>query len=83
MRLATRCSAACGEVLGKAIDKPSSAARIGGDEFALLLPGVDAQRAARMVMEVRGLVDLNNQFYPGMLLEPVDEGAAAALPANG
>ena len=30
-----------GEVLSKAVDKPSYAARIGGDEFALLMPGTD------------------------------------------
>jgi diguanylate cyclase (GGDEF)-like protein len=66
-----------GEVLGKAIDKPSSAARIGGDEFALLLPGVDAHGGELMMEEVRRLVDLNNQFYPGMLLS-LSMGAATS-----
>jgi diguanylate cyclase (GGDEF)-like protein len=66
-----------GEVLGKAVDKPSSAARIGGDEFALLLPGVDAQGGETMMEEVRKLVDLNNQFYPGMLLS-LSMGAATS-----
>lgn len=66
-----------GEVLGKAVDKPSSAARIGGDEFALLLPGIDAQGGETMMEEVRRLVDLNNQFYPGMLLS-LSMGAATS-----
>ena len=30
-----------GEVLGKAVERPACAARIGGDEFAILLPGID------------------------------------------
>jgi len=57
-----------GEVLGKAVDRPSCAARIGGDEFVLLLPGVDAHGGEMAMEEVRRLVDLNNQFYPGMPL---------------
>jgi diguanylate cyclase (GGDEF)-like protein len=66
-----------GEVLGKAVDKPSSAARIGGDEFALLLPGIDAEGGEMMMEAVRKLVDLNNQFYPGMLLS-LSMGAATS-----
>jgi len=54
-----------GEVLGKAVDKPAHAARIGGDEFAVLLPGADAQAGAALVESLRKLVELNNQFYPG------------------
>jgi diguanylate cyclase (GGDEF)-like protein len=70
-----------GEVLGKAVDKPSSAARIGGDEFALLLPRVDAQGGEMMMEEVRRLVDLNNQFYPGMPLS-LSMGAATNAPGE-
>jgi diguanylate cyclase (GGDEF)-like protein len=69
-----------GEVLGKAVEKPSSAARIGGDEFALLLPGADAQGGEKMMEEVRKLVDLNNQFYPGM---PLSLSMGAATSAAG
>jgi diguanylate cyclase (GGDEF)-like protein len=54
-----------GEVLSKAIDKPCHAARIGGDEFALLLPGTD-EREGKLVMEsVENLLEVNNQFYSG------------------
>ncbi|MBZ6076622.1 sensor domain-containing diguanylate cyclase [Microvirga puerhi] len=52
-----------GEVLSKSIQKPSHAARIGGDEFALLLPNTD-EREGLMVMEnIEKLVAINNQFY--------------------
>jgi diguanylate cyclase (GGDEF)-like protein len=57
-----------GEVLGKAVNKPSYASRIGGDEFVLLLPGIDAQGGELVMEEVRRLSELNNQFYPGVLL---------------
>ena len=57
-----------GEVLAKAIDKPACAARIGGDEFVVLLPGLD-ERAAMSVQEhIVSLTELNNQFYPGQAL---------------
>jgi len=58
-------SARAGEVLGKLADKPTCAARIGGDEFVLLLPGADARAGQQMMERVRSLVELNNQFYPG------------------
>jgi diguanylate cyclase (GGDEF)-like protein len=54
-----------GEVLSKAIDKPCHAARIGDDEFALLLPGTD-EREGKLVMEsIENLLEVNNQFYSG------------------
>jgi diguanylate cyclase (GGDEF)-like protein len=57
-----------GEALAKAVDKTSCAARIGGDEFALLLPATDERGGESMVARVNELVDLNNQFYgsPGL-----------------
>jgi len=66
-----------GEVLGKAVDKPCCAARIGGDEFALLLPGVDAHGGDAMMEEIQRLIDINNQFYPGLLLS-LSMGAATS-----
>jgi diguanylate cyclase (GGDEF)-like protein len=57
-----------GEVLLKASDKHVHAARIGGDEFALLMPGVDEHSGAIMLDSIRKLVDLNNQFYTGPTL---------------
>jgi len=57
-----------GEVLGKVADKPACAARIGGDEFVLLLPGADELTGPSMMQRVQSLVELNNQFYPGAAL---------------
>ncbi|HEY9237714.1 MAG TPA: sensor domain-containing diguanylate cyclase [Burkholderiaceae bacterium] len=57
-----------GEVLGKVADKPACAARIGGDEFVLLLPGEDERAGVAMIARVQSLVDLNNQYYPGAML---------------
>lgn len=54
-----------GEVLSKAIEKSFRAARIGGDEFAVLLPGTDEQQGALVIDNIRQLVELNNQFYTG------------------
>jgi diguanylate cyclase (GGDEF)-like protein len=54
-----------GEVLGKAVEKPACAARIGGDEFALLLAGADEEAAAATVANVDSLLAINNQYYPG------------------
>jgi diguanylate cyclase (GGDEF)-like protein/PAS domain S-box-containing protein len=54
-----------GEVLGKAVDEPGWAARIGGDEFAVLLPKTDERGAEAMRDRIVSMLDLNNQFYAG------------------
>ncbi|WP_201830191.1 sensor domain-containing diguanylate cyclase [Microvirga zambiensis] len=70
-----------GEVLSKAVDKPSYAARIGGDEFALLMPGTD-ERDAKSVMEgIENLLEVNNQFYTGLPLS-FAMGAATSQPGE-
>lgn len=57
-----------GEVLGEAVKHPSYAARIGGDEFAVLLPAVDELGATSMIDEIRSLIEINNQFYSNIPL---------------
>lgn len=57
-----------GEVLAKAVDAPACAARIGGDEFTVLLPGIDERGAQAVQQRILSLLDLNNQFYPGQHL---------------
>jgi len=57
-----------GEVLAKVADKPACAARIGGDEFVLLLPGCDERAALQTIERIDALVEMNNQFYPGLPL---------------
>lgn len=66
-----------GEVLNKAIDKPASAARIGGDEFMIVLPGLDEAAANAVLADIRRLIELNNQFYDGATLS-VSAGVATA-----
>ena len=70
-----------GEVLGKVADKPVCVARIGGDEFVLLLPGTDERAGRQMIERVQSLVALNNQFYPGAALS-LAMGCAASLPGE-
>ena len=57
-----------GEVLAKAVDAPACAARIGGDEFTVLLPGTDERGAQALLERIVSMLDLNNQFYPGQHL---------------
>lgn len=66
-----------GEVLGKAVDKPSCVARIGGDEFVFMLPGMDEDSGQTVIDEVRRLTEINNQFYPSLPLS-FAMGAATA-----
>jgi diguanylate cyclase (GGDEF)-like protein len=54
-----------GEVLNKAVQAPGTAARIGGDEFAVLLPGGDEHAAETFLATLHELVELNNQFHSG------------------
>lgn len=70
-----------GEVLSKAVDKPCSAARIGGDEFVLLLPATDEKDAAAVMENIERLLELNNQFYPGIPLS-FSMGAATSQPGE-
>jgi len=51
------------EVLKANFDGDQIAARIGGDEFIVILPGLDAQAAAEAVGQVQKLIELNNKFY--------------------
>ncbi len=69
-----------GEVLNKAVDRPRTAARIGGDEFALLLPATDERQAATLVETIQNLVELNNQFYSAT---PINLSLGAATGRTG
>ncbi|WP_210107074.1 sensor domain-containing diguanylate cyclase [Neorhizobium galegae] len=52
-----------GEVLNGAVTRPNHVARIGGDEFAILMPGADRAAAAAMADTIQELLKINNQFY--------------------
>ncbi|WP_323012107.1 sensor domain-containing diguanylate cyclase [Castellaniella sp.] len=65
-----------GEVLSKAVDAPGIAARIGGDEFMVLLPGKDLELAQGLLNDIRALIDLNNQYYSNNHALSVSAGLA-------
>ena len=52
-----------GEVLTELVEKPSTASRIGGDEFAILMPRADEPDGQSMMGHISRLVEINNQFY--------------------
>ena len=57
-----------GEVLNEVIGKTLHAARIGGDEFAILMPAADERDGQAMMDNINKLVEINNQFYSGLIL---------------
>jgi diguanylate cyclase (GGDEF)-like protein len=72
-----------GEVLAKAIDEPAWPARIGGDEFVILLPATD-ERGAQVVCErLISMLELNNQFYAGRSGHVLSFAIGAATCASG
>ncbi|MGH6760263.1 MAG: diguanylate cyclase domain-containing protein [Phyllobacterium sp.] len=70
-----------GEVLNEAVKPPCNAARIGGDEFAILLPAIDERGAQQMMEDIRRLVDINNQFYSRMPIN-LSVGVATSEPGE-
>ena len=52
-----------GEVLKASLDVGYIAARIGGDEFSLILPDTNEQTAYALMERVESLVVMNNKFY--------------------
>lgn len=51
------------EVLKASLEDETIAARIGGDEFLLIMPGSNEQAAKEMVERVESLVVMNNKYY--------------------
>jgi diguanylate cyclase (GGDEF)-like protein/PAS domain S-box-containing protein len=70
-----------GEVFGSLVEKPASASRIGGDEFAVLLPGTDAAGGEAVLASLAELVELNNQYYPDFELS-ISTGIATSRPGD-
>jgi len=57
-----------GEVINSVIEKPAHACRIGGDEFAILLPEMDEAEGEALIHTIQDLVAINNTFYPDLTL---------------
>ncbi|WP_454632519.1 diguanylate cyclase domain-containing protein [Bradyrhizobium cenepequi] len=70
-----------GEVFGSLIQKPASVSRIGGDEFAILLPGTNAAGGEAVLASLAELIELNNQYYPDFELS-ISTGMATSRPGD-
>jgi diguanylate cyclase (GGDEF)-like protein len=68
-----------GEVLNSIVDKPARAARIGGDEFALILPRVEPAEGEATMRVILDLVAINNEFYTDLPLS-LSMGIATSQP---
>lgn len=70
-----------GEILTAAVEDPARACRIGGDEFAIVMPGTDARAGEAMMENILRLTDLNNQYY-GRAAVSFSMGAATSGPGD-
>jgi diguanylate cyclase (GGDEF)-like protein len=70
-----------GEVFVSLVEKPASVSRIGGDEFAVLLPGADAAAGEAVLASLMELIEINNQFYPDLPLS-ISAGIATSRPSD-
>ena len=50
------------------VEEPCHVARIGGDEFAVLMPARHERDGEELVQAIDNLVALNNQYYSGVAL---------------
>lgn len=67
------------EVLKASFDEEIVVARIGGDEFLAILPGVDSQAIDEIIVRVNSLIILNNKYYREPELS-ISLGAATSRP---
>ena len=68
-------------MLNSIVDKPARAARIGGDEFAVILPNVEQAEGMAMMKVIRDLVAINNEFYTDLPLS-LSMGLATSEPGE-
>ncbi len=65
-----------GEILRQVVDKPGCAARIGGDEFIILLPSKTQADVQAVLDDLAQVTELNNQFHSGATPVIFSVGAA-------
>lgn len=58
----------CGRLIASCLSDTSVVARIGGDEFAAILPATDEQKAALIVDQILAQVETYNQINPSLPL---------------
>ena len=69
------------EVLKASFAAETVVARVGGDEFVAILPGVTATAAQELADRIRTLVALNNKYYRGAPLS-IALGSATSRPGQ-
>jgi diguanylate cyclase (GGDEF)-like protein len=67
-------------VFDSLVEKPASVSRIGGDEFAVLLPDTDATAGDAVLASLVDLIELNNQYYSDL---PLSVSAGIATSRSG
>ncbi len=67
------------EVLKASLEEEYMVARIGGDEFIIIMPGADAETASTIMERIQSLVAVNNKYYHAPRLS-LSLGAATSVP---
>ncbi len=70
-----------GEVLNSIVDAPARAARLGCDEFAVILPNVEAAEREALMKVIADLVVINSGFYTDLPLS-LSMGLATSQPGE-